>query len=193
MQEVAELGAHRLGHAIALGVDPAMFGPHTRTESVAERRDQIAYDLAHHDGLLAAGVPVDREALVAERTRLAAENADFRVTIEYDVARLGEVRRRQDFAMERVRATGAVIEVCPTSNLRIAGVTDPRFHPVHRFLEAGMPFVVATDNPGTFDTSLSKELHWVCEHTGGGEDLRRTLVAVANQARAERLSGRAIA
>lgn len=191
MQEVAELGAHRLGHAIALGVDPAMFGPHTRTESVAERRDQIAYDLTHLDGLLAAGVPVDREALVAERARLAAVN-DFQVTHQYDLARLGEVRRRQDFAMERVRATGAVIEVCPTSNLRIAGVTDPRFHPVHRFLEARVPFVVATDNPGTFDTSLAKELDWVCEHAGGGGDLRRTLVAAANQARAEYLSGRAL-
>lgn len=193
VQEVAELGAHRLGHAIALGVDPAMFGPHTRTESVAERRDQIAYDLTHLDGLLAAGVSLDREALVAERTRLATFNADFRMTLEYDVARLGEVRRRQDFAIERVRATGTVIEVCPTSNLRIAGVTDPRFHPVHRFLEARVPFVVATDNPGTFDTSLSKELDWVCKHTGGGDDLRRTLVEVANQSRAYCLSGRALA
>jgi hypothetical protein len=37
-------------------------------------------------------------------------------------------RQRQDFAMERVCATGAVIEACPTSNRRIAGVTEP-VHP----------------------------------------------------------------
>lgn len=50
VQEAAEMGAHRLGHAIALGVDPAMYGEHTRRESVSERRDQIAYDLKHRAG-----------------------------------------------------------------------------------------------------------------------------------------------
>jgi hypothetical protein len=190
VQEVAELGAHRLGHAIALGIDPAMYGNHTRTESVAERRDQIAYDIANSDGLRAFGVPVDATALAAEHHDLASLDDDATLTLDYDDARLAEVKRRQDFAIERVRATGAVIEVCPTSNRRIGGVTDPSYHPVHRFLEAGLPVVVSTDDPGMFDISLAHELDWVCDHTGGGEELRRHLIDTAWRSRAECLSGR---
>lgn len=36
---------------------------HTREEPVAERKDQIAYDLNHHEQLRAAGVHVDPSAL----------------------------------------------------------------------------------------------------------------------------------
>ncbi|WP_059008791.1 amidohydrolase family protein [Streptomyces specialis] len=191
VQEAAEAGAHRLGHAIALGVDPRLFGTHTREESVAERRDQIAYDLRHGEALRAHGVPVDPPALRAELARLAALPATATVTVAYDTARLEEVGRRQEFAMGRVRASGAVIEVCPTSNRRIAGITDPARHPVHRFLAAGLPFVVSTDDPGLFGITLDDELDWVCAHTGGGPDLRHRLVRAGWEYRSEALTGRA--
>ncbi|MFI0468474.1 hypothetical protein ACH347_30700 [Saccharopolyspora sp. 5N102] len=190
VHEAAELGVHRLGHGIALGVEPAMFGPHTRTESVAERRDQIAYDLRHRDGLRAAGVPVDPVALQGEQDRLVALPGTATVNVEYDGARLAEVRRRQDYAMSRVRSTAAVLEVCPTSNRRVAGISDAAHHPVHRFLAAGLPVVISSDDPGIFDTTLDEELDWVCEHTGGGEELRRTLLRTAWRSRAEVLTGR---
>ena len=53
--EAAELGSRRLGHCIALGLDPEASmqrrgGSHLR-ESVAERLDQIAYDLRHRRAL----------------------------------------------------------------------------------------------------------------------------------------------
>lgn len=51
VQEAAELGVNRIGHAIALGIDPASIGEHMRTELVSERRDQIAYDIANGDDL----------------------------------------------------------------------------------------------------------------------------------------------
>jgi hypothetical protein len=187
VQEAAELGADRLGHAIALGIDPEVFGAHTRTEPVAERRDQIAYDLAHEPGLRAAGVPVDPAALRAEADALPAEGT---VPIGYDAARLDEVRRRQDYAMSRIRATGAVVEVCPTSNRRIGGITDPAHHPVHRFLAANLPVVVASDDPGIFGVTLDDELAWVCAQTGGGGELRDHLVATAWRSRSELLTGR---
>jgi adenosine deaminase len=187
VQEIAELGANRLGHAIALGIDPAVFGPHTRTEPVEERRDQIAYDLAHRDGLRAAGVAVDEAALRAEQARLPRAGT---VPIAYDDARLEEVRRRQVYAMSRVRAAGAVVEVCPTSNRRIGGIVDPAHHPVHRFLAAGLSVVVASDDPGIFGTTLADELDWVCAQTGGGADLRQHLVETAWHSRSEVLTGR---
>ena len=187
VQDAAELGANRLGHAIALGIDPAVFGPHTRAEPVGERRDQIAYDLANAAGLRAAGVPVDEAALRAEQARLPRKGT---VTISYDDARLEEVRRRQRYAMSRVRAAGAAVEVCPTSNRRIGGITDPAHHPVHRFLAADLNVVVASDDPGIFGTTLADELDWVCAQTGGGPQLRAHLVDTAWRSRSELLTGR---
>lgn len=190
VQEAAELGANRLGHAIALGVDPDVFGPHTRSEPVAERRDQIAYDLEHGDGLRAVGVAVDPAALRAELAMLAERPDDELIAVSYDRARLDDVRRRQGYAMERIRSVGAVIEVCPTSNRRIGGIDDPAHHPIHRFVTAGLPVVVSSDDPGIFGTTLNDELDWVCEHTGGGADLRQQLIATAWASRSEVLSGR---
>lgn len=191
VQEAAELGANRLGHAIALGVDPEVFGVHTRTESVAERKDQIAYDLAHRDGLRSLGVAVDPAALRAELHSLTGKADGDGLVITYDERGLDDIRRRQTYAMERVRATGAVIEVCPTSNRRIGGIDDPAHHPIQRFVAAGLPVVVSSDDPGIFGTTLNAELDWVCEHTGGGDDLRHQLIATAWASRSELLSGRA--
>jgi adenosine deaminase len=190
VHQAAELGAHRLGHAIALGVDPAVFGEHTRTETAAERRDQITYDLDHRDGLRTAGVHVDPAALHAELTRLASLPGDAPIDITYDRARLDEVRRRQDYAMSRIRSIGAVVEVCPTSNRRIGGITDPAHHPIHRFLAADLPVAISSDDPGIFGTTLADELDWVCTHTGGGADLRRQLVNTGWNSRSEILTGR---
>lgn len=190
VQEVPENGAHRLGHAIALGVDPDLFGPHTRREPVGERRDQIGYDLVHRDGLLAAGVPVDAEALHDELTDLAPLPDDATLAVEYDQSRLEDVRRRQRYAMTRVRATGAVIEVCPTSNRRIGGITDRAHHPVHRFLAAGLPVVVACDDPGVFGATLTRELDWVCAGTHDPAGLREQLLDIAARSRSEVLTGR---
>lgn len=190
VQQAAELGAHRLGHAIALGVDPAVYGEHVRTESAGERIDQIDYDLGHADGLAAFGVAVDPDVLRAERAALAAGPAEALVQVAYDGERLAEVRLRQRYAMARVRELGAVVEVCPTSNRRIGGIADVAHHPVHRFHAEGVPFVVSSDDPGIFGTTLSEELDWVCEHTGGGAELRRELLRRAWDARSEVLSGR---
>lgn len=192
VQEAAELGVHRLGHAIALGIDPAAFGEHTRTETVSERHDQIAYDLVHADALRRAGVHVDVARLEAERAELAARQPDETIEISYDTDRLREIRQRQDVAISRVRSTGAVIEVCPTSNRRIGGVSDARHHPIHRFLAAGLPVVVSTDDPGSFDVTLHDELDWVTQVTGR-EDARSHLMETAWRSRAEVLSGRVVA
>jgi len=187
VQESAELGAHRLGHAIALGVDPDCYGVHDRDESAEERLDQIAYDLAHAEGLARHGVMVDPVALEQEQSELVAGAT---VTHHYDAARLDEVRRRQDYAMDRVRAAGAVVEVCPTSNRRIGDIADAAHHPVHRFLERGVPVVVGSDDPGIFGTTLADELDWVTSAAGLGDEGRRELVENAWRYRSEVMTGR---
>ena len=177
VQEAAELGAHRLGHAIALGVDPAAFGPHTRPEPVSERRDQIAYDLAHADGLAAAGVRVDAAALDAERRALAG--ATGRRAADDDL------RRRP--ARRGAAAPGLRDGARAVDGRGRRGV--PHVEPAHRrhrrrrpttrstaSSPPGLPVVVSSDDPGIFGTTLADELAWVCEQTGGGDDLRRQLV-----------------
>jgi len=190
VHEAAELGAHRLGHAIALGVDPDAYGAHVRSESVAERRDQIAYDLRHATELSRYGVHVDRHALERELDLLRPRGGGETLQIVYDHRRLHEVRARQRFAMSAVRSAGAVVEVCPTSNLRIGGLRDPQHHPIQRFLAEGVPVVIASDDPGIFGTTLRDELAWVAEHAGLGGDAVEALIARAWESRSERITGR---
>lgn len=190
VHEAAAYGAHRLGHAIALGVDPEVYGAHVREESIAERLDQIGYDLEHAEGLRTRGVRVDANALQSERDRLRERKPDETVTHVYDDARLADVRARQEFAMSRVRASGAVVEVCPTSNLRIGGIADPLHHPVHRFIEHGVPFVVASDDPGIFDITVRDELAWVAREAGLEPGAVDDLVERAWRSRSEVLCGR---
>jgi len=188
--EAAEAGADRLGHAIALGIDPRHFGPHRRTESVAERRDQIEYESRHLRGLRAHGLSLHMEALRAESAALERRPDDHRVEVVYDEARLDAVRAHQRFAAERVRATSAVVEVCPTSNRRIAGLRDDALHPIHQFVAWDVPFVVASDDPGLFGVSLSEELDYACAIVGARSLTREALISRSWRYRSEALVGR---
>ncbi len=167
--EMAEMGARRLGHATALGLDPAVSiarrtNAHER-EPVSERLDQIAYDLHYRDALIGYGVPVDLEALQAERKQLAALDPTGEVEQPYDATRLVELRQRQQFVLDRLAALGTVIECCPTSNLRIGGILDPAHHPTHSFLASEVNLAICADDPGNFDITLSSEIDWVLAHT----------------------------
>ena len=133
---------------------------------------------------------MDADALGAELARLEALEDQSVLEVAYDSSRLARLARRQDFAMERVRATGAFIEVCPTSNRRIAGIRDPAHLPMHRFLAKALPVVVSSDDPAVFGTKLARELDWVCEQSEDGDGGRRQLVQSAWRARAESLAGR---
>jgi len=185
-QAATLLGAHRLGHAIALGVDPAHHDARPRREPVSERRDQIAYDLRHADELRAAGVPVDPDALKSELARLASVPGDASVECPPD---LDQLAGRQRVAIAHIKAAGAVIEVCPTSNRRIAGLTDSH-HPVHRFLAEGLPFVVGSDDPGILGTTLAGELAWLRRHAGLDDDAMEALRRRSWASRSVALSGR---
>ena len=190
VHEAAEMGVHRLGHAIALGVNPDMYGVHTRHESVAERIDQLNYDLRYRDGLTLMGVPVDVEAVSTELGQLGSMSPENLVKIDYDDGRLEEVRRRQRYAATCIKGLGSVIEVCPTSNRRIGGISDGRHHPVRQFSDFGVPFVVGSDDPGIFDTTLADEIKSAIAIAGLPADSHEQLVERAWQSRSEVLTGR---
>ncbi|MCE9599340.1 MAG: hypothetical protein K8S54_15355 [Spirochaetia bacterium] len=152
--EAARLGCHRLGHAIALGIDPEMFSLSTRQEIVRERMDQIQFELSELDSLQSAGLELEPDALKVELEQLERCGTES-VTITYDSKRVRNLKLFQDWAMQEIKKTPAIIESCPTSNVRIAAIQGR--HPIHRFLEAGIPVVIGADDPGIFDTDLPGE------------------------------------
>ena len=167
--EAAELGARRLGHCTALGLDPEVAaarrgGSHAR-EKVLERLDQIDYDVEHRKGLEDVGVEVNSSALQAEREQLRGRDPDRLLHRAYDDNRFEQVRRRQTYALQEIARIGAVIESCPSSNLRLGSVPSPDLHPVHRFIRSDVDLVVGADDPGIFDSPLRDEVDWVVETT----------------------------
>lgn len=198
--EAAEAGAHRLGHAIALGMAPELFAEAprcVRQELLSERLDQIAFELEHAQDLLAFGYPLDVPALrqESERLRGAAPEHDAAVmpTVEIDyrsAERREALRIFQDYAMQRVRATGAIIECCPTSNLRIARLERAENHPLRRFLAAGLPVVISADDPGILRTTLTAELRQLEQWPGVSADDLAVMRQRAWESRSGLLVGR---
>jgi len=72
--------------------------------------------------------------------------------------------------------SGFVVEVCPSSNMRTLSLSSLKDHPVlsQEGLE-NLEFVVCSDDPGVFNTSLSKELALVAENLNLTEDQVRKL------------------
>lgn len=167
--EVASMGVRRIGHAIALGLDPAVAiarRPNAHeTEPVSERLDQIDYDLALAPTLRQYGVVVDVAGLRAERAELARLAPDAPIVRPYAPRRLADVRRRQTFVLDQLARLGTVIECCPTSNLQIGGIPSPAVHPVHRFLASDVNLAICSDDPGTFGVSLASEVDWVVTYS----------------------------
>lgn len=156
------LGAKRLAHCIALGMDPRVAtrrrnDAHQR-EPVKERLCQISYDLAHAEGLRAHGVSVDATALQKEREQLSLMGPDEPVCRGYDARRLNEAAGRQDYVLWDLARLGTVIEVCPTSNLCIGGVPGIEYHPFKKLFASKANLAICTDDPGIFGITLSQEV-----------------------------------
>ena len=171
--EAAELGAARLGHCTALGLDPGSAvarqpAAHT-SERASERVAQIDYDLRYFDALRAYGVAVDGDRLRAERSALAARPEQMHCR-PYAQERLEDVRLRQSFVLDQLAERAVVVETCPTSNLRIGAVPSADVHPVQRFLQSRVPLVIGADDPGVFGCTLGSEIDWVLEYGGLGRE-----------------------
>ena len=191
VHEAAEMGVHRLGHAIALGVSPDRYGVHSRRESVAERMDQFRYDLRNREGLSKLGVPVDDQAIAQEMDRLRSLPRQALLTVHYDEQRLKEMRLRQRYAAGCISALGSVVEICPTSNRRVGGISRPEHHPIVQLCEWGVPFVVGSDDPGIFDTTLAKEIEVAISLSGLPADFFDEIAERSWRYRSEVLVGRA--
>jgi aminodeoxyfutalosine deaminase len=59
--------------------------------------------------------------------------------------------------LRRLAADGIVLEVCISSNVQTGAVDRLDAHPIRRFLDAGVPVTLATDNPTVSATTLMDE------------------------------------
>lgn len=75
----------------------------------------------------------------------------------------------------RFRNRGIAVELCPTSNREVVGFHDPDVpasegypdYPLRELLDAGLPLVICTDNPGISRTTLAGE-YLAAARMGGG-------------------------
>ncbi|MFK7805505.1 MAG: hypothetical protein AB8G95_28005, partial [Anaerolineae bacterium] len=167
--EASQLGVKRVGHCIALGLDPAVAiarQPQAHeTELVSERLDQIDYDLHYQTQLIQYDILVNQTALLDEQAALKQRDpADFDER-SYSPGRLEEVRQRQNFVLDEFVKSSMVIESCPTSNLRIGGVPEQKHHPIFNFLNSKVNVVVCADDPGIFDITLADEVDWIIDNS----------------------------
>lgn len=167
--EAAEMGFKRLGHCIALGLDPEIainrkMDAHC-IETVEERLDQLEYDLKHKEKLAEYGIDIHEKMYLEEKSNLLTFARNKQLKRTYNYQRIEEIRKRQQFVLDELAKLEVVIECCPTSNLRIGGVPDEKHHPIHRFLDSKVKLAICADDPGIFDSSLGSEIDWVLTHT----------------------------
>lgn len=61
--------------------------------------------------------------------------------------------------MDRLRRGDVTVEMCPTSNVYTQALTHLKDHPIKAMMHHGIPITIASDDPGFFNTSLTKELY----------------------------------
>jgi adenosine deaminase len=89
----------------------------------------------------------------------------FHIRNAVEIARAERIGHGVDVLSERdapgllaeMRTRGLAVEICLTSNAVILGVAGAA-HPLKAYLEAGVPVMLATDDPGVSRSSLTGEL-----------------------------------
>ena len=114
-----------------------------------------------------------------------ADGADsVRAAVEFGAARIGHgVRAAEDPALIELLAEKKIpLEMCPTSNRQTHAVEDMSTYPLMRYLEAGIPVTVNTDDPAIEGTTLPEEYAYLEAEFGLTEEQKKTLLENARRA-----------
>ena len=92
--------------------------------------------------------------------------------VAMDADRIGHgIRAVEDAALLRVlRERDIALEVCPTANVRTGAVATIEAHPLRALFDAGVPLTLNSDDPGLFDTDLTREFSTARDVLGFSED-----------------------
>ncbi|WP_035983043.1 adenosine deaminase [Leptospira meyeri] len=187
--ESALNGAHRLGHALALGIDSDYFLGDERTELVSEAKDQIECELESYDEISSFGSFYPKEELELKRKELKTKPDSELLKIQFDAKQSQYLHTFQNFVMSKIAQTEAVIECCPSSNLYIGMLESHIDHPITRFLQNDIKLTIGSDDPGLFGTTMPEEYHHA--HTAGvSEKDLETIRERSFSYRSTKLSGR---
>lgn len=187
--ESAENGAHRLGHALALGIDSDYFLGDERTELVSEAKDQVEHELMFYDEITTYGPFYAKEDLEEKRKDYKVKPDSEILTIPFDVTESQYLHTFQNYAMSKIAKKKAVIECCPSSNLYIGMLESHIDHPITRFLQNDLKITIGSDDPGLFGTTMEEEYQHA--HTAGVSEKDLELIrSVSLDYRSTKLSGR---
>jgi adenosine deaminase len=105
----------------------------------------------------------------------AGEPASVEEALGLGVERIahGVIGARDPRVVERIRAEGVVLELCPTANWKCKAVPSLAEHPLPRLVRAGVRCTISTDSRTVADTTLSHEFELAAEMGMSEEELRR--------------------
>lgn len=153
--ESSEFGAHRLGHALALGWNPELLSSQKESESLEERKDTVDCFLENYESIVSFGEFFPKSDLEKEQKVLQNQkNSQF--TIEYGSFEKKSLETFQNFCMQKIRKKKTVVESCPVSN-HLIGQIDYEHLPLKRFLQNQLNVVLSTDDPGIFDCDMDSQ------------------------------------
>lgn len=78
-------------------------------------------------------------------------------TLDLDAVQHGIAAAGDPSLMEFLAKRGTVLNVCPTSNVRLARATSLAAHPVRRLFDSGVTVTINSDDLMVFDSSVSEE------------------------------------
>lgn len=184
------MGAHRLGHATAAGLlvtCVSRFGDGCRfTEPRSEALSLLGFLQQHPD---LQNDPAAAALRKIYRAALDSEDEDI-LTFVWNEELRQIVSGLQLTILRDLASAGITIESCPTSNRIIGRIDHVKALPVFQFANAEVPFVISTDDPGIFATSLGQE-ETLCRQGGMDERLIARAADYTKTQRAGLLAGRA--
>lgn len=84
--------------------------------------------------------------------------------------------------VKELRNEGVVLEVCPSSNVCLAGIPAIESHPISEIFEMGVAVTINSDDPPMFGTTLSDEFARCSAAFGWDEEVLREMVRTAAEA-----------
>ena len=170
--ESCQYGVKRVGHGMALGVEPAVLLGQSTIEPIGEFRDHLAWLETNKNLLNDFGYTTkDREWWKLQGE--AATQNDL-VTWSWSAEHCEHLRHFQNALLRMTQIYQPLLEVCVTSNMRIGSLRTFADHPLKRFLAHDLQVCASTDDPGIFEIDLMSEENILASEYGCDESRLRS-------------------
>jgi adenosine deaminase len=160
IHESAQMGAHRLGHALAAGIGIGNAGRFADGQSFCEPIHEAQNILNFLKNTVRENNDLRDQALFLEQAfkdalvkTLGKDRLDFNWNAELRSA----ASAIQQWTLDQLAISSTIVETCPTSNKIIGRIDQQADLPVFQFSKKNVPFIVSSDDPGIFATTLAQE------------------------------------